>query len=246
MAMSPQPAVAAQPSLPGMPQCPPAPQRWHCPGPSRGPSPARLGLTRAPPHPTSPGPRGCCGGTRRDSSGTGSTHTCPNQRSPSGHSSCPGPRLSPRSSPGLRSLSSRGGQRAGGSQGRNASRAACSCGPRATAAPADRQVSPSPLTTGTRPCPDRTAGSRASPGEGFRHGRQAWVSKPRAAHPHPENSDRSGPSAQPGGSAGPGKGSGHSRATATGRQRPGSAPEALTAQGPKQEAGTNGQTGGPG
>lgn len=63
---------------------------------------------------TSPVAQDCCGGTSRDRGGTGSTHTCPKQGSPCGHSSCPAPGAaqgrSPRSPPGLRSLHNRGGQ----------------------------------------------------------------------------------------------------------------------------------------
>lgn len=100
-----------------------------------------------------------------------------------------------------------------------------------------------------RPCPD--SGSRGGPPrEGFRPRGQAWglgrVMKPRAAHPYPDPDSPPSLGALPA-AAGPGKrvwaldSHRHSAAAS-----PGSSPEALRAQGAKQEAGTNGRTGGPG
>lgn len=153
-------------------------------------------------------------------------------------------RLSPRSPPGLRSLRNSGGQSAGGSRGRNAS-----FGPRATAPPADRQVSPSLLTTASVPQlrlperdpPERDFGTREKRG-GLR-----GVVKPRTSYPYPESTDPDPPPslrALPA-AARPGKGvwalDSHRHSAAA---SPGSSPEALTAQGAKQEAGINGRTDG--
>lgn len=78
--------ASSQPRQPGLPQTLPVPscsERWVCPGLSRGPSPATPELSLAlPTQRHQPTAQGCRRGTRRDSSGTGSTHTCPNQGSP--------------------------------------------------------------------------------------------------------------------------------------------------------------------
>lgn len=158
-----------------MPQCPPAPE--HCP--------ARLGLTRAPPHPNQPGAPGLLRGHREGRRWHGQQPHLPRSGLSIRHSSCPAPGLSPRPE------EARQPRRA---KGRGVTRTKCLEGCLLLRPLSNCSSRRSPglciaAHTGTGlPYRDRAAPPQG-PGEGFRHGKQAWVLKPRAAHPRPESSD---------------------------------------------------------
>lgn len=234
-------ASQGSPASHGCPQCPPAPERWHCPRLSRGPSQAGAQTGTSQAKSSSPVAQGCCRGTRRDTvvqAAPRPPKSGLSMRSQLLPSPRPGQELSPRSPPGLRRAKCRE------FMGPKCLRVCLLLRPLSSCTSCG-----SPALSSTANAP-RSGSRRGTPGEGFRPRGQAWclgkVMKPRAAHPYPDPDPPPSLGALPA-AAGPEKGvralDSHRHSAAA---SPGSSQEALRAQGAKQEAGTNGRTGGPG